>query len=267
MEPIKWTTEKRRAGGLVPWDRNPRTMTQKQAEQLEESLQRFGLADPIIINTDNTIIGGHMRDRILLLMEEYGPNAEVDVRVPDRELTEDEVAELNVRLNKSGGTWDMDALANEFDLNDLMDWGFEDWELGMGEDIGDAEDEDVTTDDPGPSSDEARQTLAERFIVPPFSVLDARQGYWQTRKRAWVALGIRSELGRGMDLVRQSATVNDEDFYRQKTAKEKELGRELTTEEFLRDYHVMPKRLKIRGKDPARTFGQDLMRGENPKYA
>jgi len=41
-----------------------------------------------------------------------------------------------------------------------------------------------------------RQTLAERFVVPPFSVLDARQGYWQKRKQAWMALGIESELGR-----------------------------------------------------------------------
>lgn len=39
-------------------------------------------------------------------------------------------------------------------------------------------------------------SLAERFLVPPFSVLDARQGYWQDRKRAWLALGIKSELGR-----------------------------------------------------------------------
>ena len=40
-------------------------------------------------------------------------------------------------------------------------------------------------------------TLAERFGVPPFSVLDARQGYWQDRKRAWLSLGIKSEIGRG----------------------------------------------------------------------
>lgn len=40
-------------------------------------------------------------------------------------------------------------------------------------------------------------SLAERFGVPPFSVLDARAGYWQERKRAWLALGIQSELGRG----------------------------------------------------------------------
>lgn len=40
-------------------------------------------------------------------------------------------------------------------------------------------------------------SLVARFGVPPFSVLDARQGYWQDRKRAWLALGIASELGRG----------------------------------------------------------------------
>lgn len=41
--------------------------------------------------------------------------------------------------------------------------------------------------------------LGEQFVVPPFSVLDTRQGYWQERKRAWVSLGIRSEIGRVKD--------------------------------------------------------------------
>ena len=39
--------------------------------------------------------------------------------------------------------------------------------------------------------------LAERFMIPPFSVLNARGGWWQERKAAWLALGIQSELGRG----------------------------------------------------------------------
>ena len=39
--------------------------------------------------------------------------------------------------------------------------------------------------------------LARAFMVPPFSVLSARDGWWQERKRAWIALGIKSELGRG----------------------------------------------------------------------
>lgn len=43
--------------------------------------------------------------------------------------------------------------------------------------------------------------LSFRYVVPPFSVLDARQGYWQERKRTWISLGIQSELGRGEDLV------------------------------------------------------------------
>lgn len=48
-----------------------------------------------------------------------------------------------------------------------------------------------------PATDPVRATLAERFLIPPFSVLDARQGYWQKRKKMWIALGIKSELGRG----------------------------------------------------------------------
>jgi hypothetical protein len=50
--------------------------------------------------------------------------------------------------------------------------------------------------EPEDTVDVAHATLAERFIVPPFTVLDARQGYWQERKRAWLALGMQSELGR-----------------------------------------------------------------------
>lgn len=45
--------------------------------------------------------------------------------------------------------------------------------------------------------DAARASLSDRFLVPPFSVLDARQGYWQKRKKMWLSLGIKSELGRG----------------------------------------------------------------------
>jgi DNA modification methylase len=54
-----------------------------------------------------------------------------------------------------------------------------------------------------------RPSLSERFIVPPFSVLDARQGYWQERKRAWLSLGIQSELGRGENALGFSKGVNE----------------------------------------------------------
>lgn len=38
--------------------------------------------------------------------------------------------------------------------------------------------------------------VADKFVVPPFSLLDSRQGYWQERKRAWLHLGIKGEVGR-----------------------------------------------------------------------
>jgi len=56
-------------------------------------------------------------------------------------------------------------------------------------------------------------TLRKRFLVPPFSVLDARQGYWQARKRAWIRLGIQSELGRGENLIGRSDQTRDINHY------------------------------------------------------
>lgn len=47
--------------------------------------------------------------------------------------------------------------------------------------------------------------LRERFIMPPFSVMDARQGDWRERKRLWLSLGIRSEVGRGRNLLQLGA--------------------------------------------------------------
>ena len=49
--------------------------------------------------------------------------------------------------------------------------------------------------------------LEQKFIVPPFSVLDTRQGYWQERKRTWLSLGIKSEVGRGENLLKYSDTL------------------------------------------------------------
>jgi len=51
---------------------------------------------------------------------------------------------------------------------------------------------------------EDRTPLSEQFGVPPFSVLDTRQGYWRTRKENWLQLGIESEIGRDDDLARSN---------------------------------------------------------------
>ena len=54
-------------------------------------------------------------------------------------------------------------------------------------------------------------TMAERFLVPPFSVLDARQGYWRARKAQWLGMGIQSEVGRGSNLLGMSDTMLEPD--------------------------------------------------------
>lgn len=130
MEPITWTTEKRKLGDLQEWDKNPRQLSKHDANELGKSIGKFNLADPLIINTDNQIVGGHQRKRVML-DNGYSPDSLIDVRVPSRELTDEEAAELNVRLNRNAGEWDFDILANEFELNDLLEWGFTEADLGV----------------------------------------------------------------------------------------------------------------------------------------
>ena len=124
MKKIIWKTEKRKLSELHPWERNPRQATDKQAQDLSKSLDKFNLADPLIVNTDNTIIGGHFRYKILKEKQ----IEEIDVRMPDRKLTDKEIKELNIRLNKNLGSWDFDELAN-FEEDLLKNIGFESDEL------------------------------------------------------------------------------------------------------------------------------------------
>lgn len=86
------------------------------------------------------------------------------------------------------------------------------------------------------TSRKAQAPLAKRWIVPPFTVLDARAGEWQERKRAWLALGIRSEIGRGMALLGLSEESED---YRKGQG----------------NY----------AKGKARAFSEDLMKGEKAR--
>jgi hypothetical protein len=52
-------------------------------------------------------------------------------------------------------------------------------------------------------------SLRDKFIEPPFSVLDARTGAWQSRKRRWIDLGIKSEIGREDNQLKYSEMINE----------------------------------------------------------
>ena len=111
---------------LKPATYNPRQITKKQYNDLKESIVSFGLVDPIIINKNgNIVIGGHQRLKICKELK----YKDVDCVVLD--LDKEQERELNIRLNKSGGEWDMDILANEFDMEELKEWGFKDIEFGL----------------------------------------------------------------------------------------------------------------------------------------
>ena len=113
---------------LIPYEKNPRILSEREQRQLHDSLDRFGLVDKPTVNADNTIIGGHQRITILL---EKG-HTQVDCWVTDELLDEKQVEELNIRLNRNNGDWDYDILANDWDVGDLLTWGFDEVDLGLG---------------------------------------------------------------------------------------------------------------------------------------
>lgn len=136
MEKIIWTTEKRKINELAETEYNPRTLNKKQYKELKKSIDKFDLAEIPAINTNNTILAGHMR--LKLLREKHGDDHLIDVRVPNRLLNKKEADEYMLRSNKNTGEWDFEILANNFDVDDLKDFGFEDCDLGI--DIDDKED-------------------------------------------------------------------------------------------------------------------------------
>lgn len=120
---IEWSTERRLVGELLPYDKNPRRITDKQRKDLVRSLKKFSLAEIPVINTDNVVIAGHQRLGVLL--ELHGAEYEIEVRVPNRQLSEKEFQEYNIRSNKNTGEWDFELLVDNFSPEDLTDWGFE----------------------------------------------------------------------------------------------------------------------------------------------
>ena len=133
--------EKIEINKLKPATYNPRQISTKQYNDLKKSIQKFDLVDPIIVNKDMTVIGGHQRLKICKELK----YKDVDCVVLD--LSKEQERELNVRLNKSGGEFDVDILANEFDIDELTDWGFKHIELGLNIDKLDAP-ENIDTEHP-----------------------------------------------------------------------------------------------------------------------
>lgn len=119
---ITWKIEKRKIEDLKPHPKNPRQFTEKGMKDLEKSIKSIGFFQPVACNTDNLLLSGHAR---ILKLKELG-ETEVDVMIPDRTLTPKQEEEVLVRANaNTAGQWDFDILANQFDIDEITDWGLE----------------------------------------------------------------------------------------------------------------------------------------------
>lgn len=127
MMELQWQLE------LVPFSmmrshsKNPRSISTEQHRQIDKSLDKYGLIEKPVLNSDYSIIGGHQRIGIL---RAKGVESCL-CWVPNRPLSELEVDELNIRLNKNTGEWDWEILANEWNQEDLQSWGFTEKDLGL----------------------------------------------------------------------------------------------------------------------------------------
>lgn len=124
---MNWKTVELNINDIIPHNDNPRYITHKQEKQLKKSIDKFGLCQPIVINTDNTIIGGHQR---YFIMKQSGHQMITCIQ-PDHKLDDNELYELMIRLNKNTGEWNYDILANIMSDDKLIDLGFTENELEL----------------------------------------------------------------------------------------------------------------------------------------
>jgi len=141
---------------MKTYHKNPRQIKDKQFKDLRAWLLELGDLSGIVhdLNSDE-VISGNQRMRaidiakceIVLVDGPHDPDAQGTVahgyviwqgaKYNYRQVrwTERQCEKANIVANKAGGTWDFDTLANGFEMDDLLEWGFEPQELGIGADI------------------------------------------------------------------------------------------------------------------------------------
>lgn len=231
---------------------NPRTITDAKFQKLVTSLLVFPKMleyRPIVVDETMTALGGNMRLRALTAISEmtdtdiaqtlnksrdYQKKTDGEKRtllehwaawrdtpkapiLRASELTDAEQREFIIKDNVGYGEWDMDALANEWDAADLTDWGLDVW------------DTDQTQNGDGSGAERqnspAESSLFDRFIVPPFSILDTRKGYWQERKKMWRSKVSSENIGESREnTLIQSPEILYKDLYQRTKVHRKELG-------------------------------------------
>ena len=177
---------------------NYRIHTDKNKRLIRKSLQECGTGRSILFDSDDCIIAGngvYEQSQALGLpvriIESDGTEL-IAIKRTDLKTEDDRRKALALADNYTTDTsvFDYVAIMDDFSQEEL-----DLWEFSV---------EDINIDDKifGGKDDAARVgSLKDKFVIPPFSILDTRLGNWTERKRAWLALGIKSEVGRDTELT------------------------------------------------------------------
>jgi len=162
------------ADSLIPYVRNPRKNS-AAVDKVAASIKEYGWQQPIVVDKESVIIAGHTR---MLAAQKLGMD-EVPVHVAD--LTDAQAKAYRLADNRiaENADWDIDLLGLE--IRELDDLGFELDLTGFDN----TELANLLIDEELEPEDKTLGNMVAQFGVPPFSVLDTRQKYWQERKRQW----------------------------------------------------------------------------------
>lgn len=242
---------------------NPRTITNEKFQKLVNSvlaLPKMLELRPIVVDNMMVALGGNMRFRALTAISDLSEDelksrlfsindvkkktegeqqallthwlrwrdSPTAIIIKASELSDAEQREFIIKDNIGYGEWDTDSLTAQWDNEELVDWGIE---------FPDAENALNAQNGSGSGSEKQNSapesSLFDRFIVPPFSILDTRKGYWQDRKKKWY--DIIGDMGESRnDTLVTSLEIKYKDLYQRTREHRKELG--ISFKEYIEKY-------------------------------
>ena len=182
--------------------KNFRIHNDRNKNIIRKSLEDCGAGRSVLMDKENYLIAGNgvyeqaKELGIPVRVIETNGKELVVVKRTDLSLEDERRKLLALADNHASDTseFDMDLVIENFSEEVLKDW-----EFSL---------DDIDLSDELPASTTKPNNVAERFIIPPFSILDAKQGRWQERKRAWLSLGIKSEEGRDKEITYSRSAQN-----------------------------------------------------------
>lgn len=275
----------RKIADLTPDPRNARTHSPEQIEQVAASIERFGWTNPIL--ADDLIRAGHGRIAAATLIYARGDtiylapgrdNGGIAIprdTVPVIDCTgwsEDDRKAYALADNQLAllAGWDTEILLAQIDELQAVSFDMEiiGFDTAAIEALSGAGSE--VEADPPAGQKSGSGSLATEFLIPPFTILNAREGWWMDRKRAWLSLGIKSEVGRGENLIGRSlheqvALALSGKGGKGGTGASYDAAKRYIDERRAKgvpDPDILREAQGGKANSKGRTFGQDFLRGE-----